>query len=115
MTDKLQSKSKEINWVEAQQRSFEKLKVLVAVPILDIVDPNEPFVLEMDTSGGAIGAILIQGGCLVAFESKKLDCTQENYSTYEQELLAIIHALKKWHHHLYGATFEVWTDCESLK
>ena len=26
----------------------------------------------------------------------------------------IIHALKKWHHYLYGATFEVWTNHESL-
>ena len=47
MTDQLRSKSKDISWGEAQQRSFEKLKVALAVaPILDIVDPNEPFVLE---------------------------------------------------------------------
>ena len=74
MTDQLRSKSKDISWGEAQQRSFEKLKVALAVaPILDIVDPNEPFVLETDASGEAIGAVLMQGGCLVAFESKKLD------------------------------------------
>ena len=46
---------------------------LAVAPILDIVDPNEPFVLETDASGEAIGAILMQGGHLVAFESKKLD------------------------------------------
>ena len=57
----------------------------------------------------------MQGGCPIAFESKKLDRTQWNYSAYERELFAIIHALKKWHHYLYGATFEVWTDHESLK
>ena len=91
------------------------MKVALArVSILDIID--EPFVLEMDTSGGeAIGVVLMQGGCLVAFESKKLDRAQRNYSAYERELLAIIHALKKWRHYLYGATFEVQTDHESLK
>ena len=84
MTDQLRSKSKEISWGEAQQRSFEKLKVALAVaPILDIVDPNEPFVLETDASGEAIGAVLMQGGRPVAFESKKLDRTQRNYSAYE--------------------------------
>lgn len=115
-TDQLRSKSKDISWGEAQQRSFEKLKVALAVaPILDIVDPNEPFVLETDASGEAIGAVLMQGGRPVTFESKKLDRTQRNYSAYERELLAIIHALKKWRHYLYGATFEVRTDHESLK
>ena len=60
-------------------------------------------------------AILLQRGRPVAFESKKLDRAQRNYSAYERELLTIIHALKKWRHYLYGATFEVRTDHESLK
>ena len=58
-------------------RSFKKLKVALATtPILDIVDPNEPFMLEMDANCKPIGAMVMQGGRLVAFESKKLDCTQ---------------------------------------
>ena len=80
MTDQLRKKSKEISWGEAQQRSFEKLKVALAVaPILDIVDPNKPFVLETNASGKVIGVVLMQGGCPFAFESKKLDRTQRNY------------------------------------
>ena len=64
---------------EAQQRSFKKLKVALATaPILDIVDPNEPFVLETDISSDAIGAVLMQGGRPVAFESKKLNPAQQN-------------------------------------
>ena len=31
------------------------------------------------------------------------------------ELYAIIHALKKWHHYLYGAQFEIVFDHESIK
>ena len=88
---------------------------LTTAPILDIVDPNKQFVLEIDASGEAIGAILMQGGCLVAFEIKKLDRPKWNYSAYERELLVIIPALKKWHHYLYGTTFEVRTNHESLK
>ena len=48
---------------------------LVATLILDIVDPNKSSMLEMDASGEAIGAVLMQGGCLVAFESKRIDYT----------------------------------------
>ena len=116
LTDELKTKDKNIRWGDPQQKSFDKLKVvLVATPVLSIVDPNEPFVLETDASGEAIGAVLLQRGRPVAFESKKLDRAQRNYSAYERELLAIIHALKKWRHYLYGATFEVCTDHESLK
>ena len=58
MTDQLRSKSKEIIWGEAQQQTFKNLTVaLAAAPDLDIVDPNEPFVLEMDVSGNANAAI----------------------------------------------------------
>ena len=101
-------KSKEINWGEAQQKSFEKLKVaLAATPILDIVYPNESFVLETNVSGEAIRAILMQGGHPVAVESKTLGRMQWNYLAYEQELLVIIQAFKKWCHYLYGTTSEV--------
>ena len=68
MTNQLQSKSKDIRWGEAQQKSFEKLKVALATtPILNIVDPNKLFLLEIDANGKAIGVVLMQRGCLVAF------------------------------------------------
>ena len=46
---------------------------LRVAPILDIVDPNEFLVLQTNANGNAIGAVLMQGGRLVAFESKKLN------------------------------------------
>ena len=56
---------------------------LATIPILDIVDPKKLFVLEIDASGEAISAILMQGGRLATFESNKLDHMQWNYSAYE--------------------------------
>ena len=45
---------------EAQQKSFEKPAVTLAItPILDTVDPNKPFVLDMDASGKAIRVVLM--------------------------------------------------------
>ena len=63
--------------------------------------------VETDASAKAIGVVLIQDGHLVAYESKKLNRAQQNYSTYERELFAIIYALHKWQHYLYGAQFEI--------
>jgi hypothetical protein len=42
--------------------------------------------------------------------------TKRNYKVYDQELLAIIHALEDWRHFLEGLPeqFEVWTNHKNL-
>ena len=116
MIDQLKGAAITFHWGEEQQWSFDKLKVALATaPILAIVDPQKPFVVETDASAKAIGAVLIQDGLLVAYESKKLNHAQQNYSTYERELYAIIYALRKWRHYLYGAQFEIVFYHKSIK
>ena len=58
MTNQLKSKGKHFNWQEEQQRSFDTIKkALATAPILVIVNPTKPFVVETDASDKAIGAI----------------------------------------------------------
>ena len=77
MTDQLKSKGKNFSWQEEQHSIFDQIKQALAIaPILAIVDPTKPFVLEMDASDKAIGAVLLQEGRPIAFESKKLDKAQ---------------------------------------
>jgi len=40
---------------------------------------------------------------------------ERNYPVHEQELLAVIHALREWRHHLLGAKFIIVTDHRSLQ
>ncbi|MCO5564626.1 hypothetical protein L7F22_018291 [Adiantum nelumboides] len=116
MTTQLKAQGKSFTWGQEQQQSFEKLKVaLASAPILAIVDPTKPFVVDTDASDRAIGVVLLQDGRPVVFESKKLDKGQQNYCVYERELYAIIHTLNKWRHYLYGAQFEIVFDHESIK
>ena len=116
MANQLKDKGHSFTWGKEQQCSFGKIKIAIATaPILAIVDPHKPFVVETDASATAIGAVLIQDGRPIAFESKKLNRAQQNYSAYERELFVIVHALKKWRHYLYGATFDVLFDHESIK
>ncbi len=82
-------------------------------------DLNKPFVIHVDASGYAIGAVLQrdQGTGLqpVAFESRKLQPAERNLAPYDRELLALVHALLKWKHLLLGAAFTVHTDQQALK
>ena len=40
---------------------------------------------------------------------------EQNYSTHDLELVAVVFALKIWRHYLYGEEFEVYSDHKSLK
>ena len=63
-------------------------------PILQFSDFTKPFVLTTDASGFAIGAILSQGKIgqdkPIAFASRNLNQAEQNYSTIEKELTAVL-------------------------
>lgn len=85
-------------------------------------DPNKPFVLEVDTSDIAVGAILSQRTgpraklkhC--AFFSRRLSPAERNYCVGDRDLLAIKLALEEWRHLLEGAEhpFVIFTDHKNL-
>ena len=48
------------------------------------------------------------------YVSKKLKSHERNYPTHDLELAAVVFALKKWRHYLYGVTFEVLQTTKDL-
>ena len=105
-------------WGPEQSDAFKQLKQLVASdPILCHYDVTEPVEVHGDASNRAVGAMLVQKGHPVAFESRKLSAAELNYPTHDKELLAIVHALTKWRTYLHGSTIpiKIFTDHESLK
>ena len=98
-------KDKTYLWENQQQLAFDQLKqCLVSAPVLILPDPTKPFTVTTDASDLAIGAILSQdhgkGEQPIAYESRKLFPVEQNYTTHEKELLAIVHAIKLWHIYL---------------
>eukprot|EP01018_Ginkgo_biloba_P010340 Gb_18721 [translate_table: standard] len=111
----LLKKSKRFKWTEQCQKSFEILKQkFTEAPILTLPDTAKPFTLYTDASGIAVGAVLTQEGKVIAYERRKMNDAERRYPIFDQELLAVIHAIKIWKHYLKNNDFEVITDHKPL-
>ena len=53
----------------------------------------------------------------VAYISKSLNETEQNYEIHDKEMLAVIRCLEAWRHFLEGAKgkFEIWSDHKNLE
>jgi hypothetical protein len=104
-------------WTPACQQAFTDLKRAVCDDIiLSFPDYSKPFRVEVisDASLFGSGAVLLQEGRPVAFTSAKFSGAETRYTTGEQELLAVIHALKEWRCYLEGRPFTLKTDHKPL-
>ncbi|CAC5392821.1 Retrovirus-related Pol polyprotein from transposon 297,Retrovirus-related Pol polyprotein from transposon 17.6,Transposon Ty3-I Gag-Pol polyprotein,Transposon Ty3-G Gag-Pol polyprotein,Retrovirus-related Pol polyprotein from transposon 412 [Mytilus coruscus] len=113
-------KCKKFEWTEACNCSFEHLKkLLISAPILGYPINDGGFILETDASNVGMGAVLsqIQDGeeRVIGYFSKTFSKSERNYCVNRKELLAIVSAVKNFHHYLYGRSFTVRTDHGSLR
>jgi hypothetical protein len=101
------------------EQTFRTLKgKLIKPPVLKYPDFNQPFILTTDAGGEDLGAIPSQGeinrGLVVAFASRTLNRAERNYSSTEQELLAIVWGMRYFRPYLYGRKFTVVTEHKPL-
>ncbi|EGD76334.1 hypothetical protein PTSG_11674 [Salpingoeca rosetta] len=75
---------------------------------------RQPFEVATDASDRAIGAVLLQDGQPVAYESRKLQPAELNYPVRDKEALALIYALTKWRVYLLDKRTTILTDHRSL-
>ncbi|RDX70236.1 Retrovirus-related Pol polyprotein, partial [Mucuna pruriens] len=74
-----------------------------------------------DASNSALGAVLgqrVRAGLLVhviAYASRTMDLAQQNYTTTEKELLAIVFSLDKFRSYLLGSRIVVFFDHAALR
>ncbi|MCO5604146.1 hypothetical protein L7F22_058306 [Adiantum nelumboides] len=103
-------------WIEGKQEAFDKLKQkLTSQPVLVLPDLSKPFEVQCDACGDCLGAVLLQEGHTIAYESRRLSSDEQILGIYEKELLAVLHALNSWKHYLLGIPFILRTDHQSLK
>lgn len=102
-------------WTPEAEKAFEDFKLkLVNATLLAYPVENANLVLSVDASDKCTGGALHQyrNGKLepLGFYSKKLSSTEQKYSTYDRELLAIYRGIKYFKHMLEARPFTVFTD-----
>ncbi|GJT35903.1 putative reverse transcriptase domain-containing protein [Tanacetum coccineum] len=113
---KLTQKKVKLVWSDKQEAAFQLLKQkLCSAPILTLPEGSEDFIAYCDTSKKGLGAVLIQGEKVISYASRQLEIHEENYTTHDLELGAVVFALKIWRHYLYGTKCTVFTDHKSLQ
>ncbi|XP_063366408.1 uncharacterized protein K02A2.6-like [Cydia amplana] len=102
-------------WTDNHEKEFIKLKSLISQsPVLVHYDVNKPIRMSVDSSKDAVGAVIFHGKNPIAYSSKSLTSTQQNYAQIERELYAILFGCKKFHQYIYGKTIQVETDHQPL-
>ena len=87
-------------WTGKQERALEKLR-----DALRNASENAYFTQKKPNSDGRK---------IVAYASRALSITEQNYSQLEREALAIVWSCEHFHLYLYGGRFAVFTDHQTL-
>ncbi|GJR95359.1 putative reverse transcriptase domain-containing protein [Tanacetum coccineum] len=91
----LTQKSNTFDWGEEQELTFQTLKdKLCNAPVLALLNGPEDFVEYCDAFGIGLGCVLMQRGKVIAYASRQLKIHEENYTTHDLELGAVVFALK---------------------
>lgn len=68
-------------------------RFMYTYPFMAIPNFLVPFTMDFDSSKLYVGVVLMQKGKSIAFESLKLFIAEWNFSMYDKEMLAIMHAI----------------------
>lgn len=115
----LTKKYARFNWTDECQEAFQALKSrLTSAPVLGYPLDSGKLFLDTNASDWGIGAVLsqTQGGeeRVLAYGSRRLSATEQNYCTTRCELLAVVEFTSHFRQYLLGRPFTLRTDHSSL-
>jgi hypothetical protein len=98
-------------WEGKQQKSFDTLKEKInTTPILTLLNLQQPFEIETNANGYAMGVVLMKYRKPICYHSETFNQAVVNYPTYDKELYALFQSVKKWKHYLLGKETIIHTD-----
>ena len=117
---RLLEKDAKFDFNESCRSAFEEIKSrLVSTPIMLTPDWNNEFEIMCDASDYAMGAVLGQRTekifKAIYYANKTFNEAQENYSTTEKEMLAMMFAGEKFRPYILGSHVVIHTDHAVIK
>ncbi|GKC14405.1 putative reverse transcriptase domain-containing protein, partial [Tanacetum coccineum] len=94
---------------------LELLKKEEFAPILALPEGAKKLIVYCDASHKGLGVVLMQNEKVIAYASRQLKIHENNYTTHDMKLRAVVFALKISRHYLYGTQCTVFTDHKSLQ
>ena len=102
---KLTEKDTQWCWFPTHAQAVARVKeMIISAPVLAYYDVTKPVVIQCDMSKSGLGKALLQEGCPVAFSTRVMSQTEQNYAQMEKELLVIVFACKKFDQYIFGRT-----------
>ncbi|XP_052126610.1 uncharacterized protein K02A2.6-like [Frankliniella occidentalis] len=103
-------------WLPDHSEAVKRIKEKVCnATALCNFDPEKPIVIQCDASQFGLGSCLMQDNKPVAYASRSLTTTEQNYAQIEKELLAIVFSCQKFQYYLYGhPNVKILTDHKPL-
>jgi hypothetical protein len=115
VTELLKKESK-YAWSDACDEAFKHLKKLLTTSsVLAQPDTAKPFDVYCDSSGTGLEGVLMQEGRAISYSSRQLRRHEEHYPTHNLELVAVVMALRTWHHYLFENMVHIYTGHKRLK
>lgn len=103
-------------WQSQQEKAFELIKELICTaPVLKYYDVSDEVTIQCDSSSSGLGCTLLQNGQPVAFASRSLSPSEQNYCQMEKECLSIVFSCERFDQYLFGrSNITVETDHKPL-
>nr|GEU51628.1 putative reverse transcriptase domain-containing protein [Tanacetum cinerariifolium] len=99
-----------------EEEAFQTLKQkLCSTPILALPEGTKNFIVYCDASLKGFGAVSMQREKVITYASRQLKKHEENYTTHDLLLGAVVFALRLRRHYLHGTKYNVYTDHKSLQ
>ncbi|GJV00044.1 putative reverse transcriptase domain-containing protein [Tanacetum coccineum] len=93
---KLTQKKVKFEWGDKQGAAFQLLKQkLCSAPILALLEGSEDFIVYCNASKKGLGVVLMQREKVISYASRQLKIQENNYTTHDLKLGAVVFSLKR--------------------
>lgn len=101
---------------QVEGQCLERIKKTLATgPAPKFFDPHQDLELQCDASQKGLGAYLMQGGQPLAYASRSLTETEQQYAQIEKEMFPIVFGTERFEQYVYGHKVRVETDHKPLE